>query len=141
MHGLEHTVADTDAVRACKRRLSREHLNLAFCHGASKVLRNVLDHMLLAIDQGRPVEPWLADRNVVDARALDFVQSVSGGHQDLFWRAAAVGAGAAEVSRFNHRDRHSGAADRTGHADAGIAAAKDHHVEFFRRHLLARLGG
>src|SRR5260370_875808 len=40
----------------------------------------------------------------------------------------------AEIVRFDHRDRHSSASDRTGNANAGVAASKDHHVEFFGSH-------
>jgi hypothetical protein len=68
--------------------------------------------------------------------ALDFVQRVAGGDQNFLRRAAAVRAGPAEIVRFDHRDRHSSASDRTGNANAGVAAAKYHHVEFFRSHRI-----
>src|SRR6266568_3743231 len=50
----------------------------------------------LAIDQCGPVEPRLADRDMMHRCALDFVQRVAGCDQHLLRGAAAVRAGAAE---------------------------------------------
>jgi hypothetical protein len=131
---FEQTFADADRIRRDEGCLSRDDLDLAFDHRAGKVLRDVLDQVLLAVDQGGPVELRLADRDVVNTSAVDLVQGVARGHQDLLRRAATVRAGTAEIAGLDHRDRQAGAPDRTGCADAGIAAAQDHHVEFFGFH-------
>ena len=70
----------------------------------------------------------------MDRGALDLVQGMSGGNQDLLRGAAPVRAGTAEIPRFDHRNGHAGAPRRTGHADAGVASTEDHHIEFLSRH-------
>jgi hypothetical protein len=80
---------------------------------------------------------------MMHAGALDLVQGVTGRHQYLLGRAAAVRTGAAEVMGFDHGDRQTGAPCRSSHADTGIAAAQDYDVEWFCRHrtdLASRLG-
>src|SRR5436190_1884029 len=59
-----------------------------------------------------------------------------GRDQHLLRRAAAVRTGPAEIVGFDHRDRHSSAPDGTGNANAGVAAAEDHHVECLDAHQI-----
>ena len=86
-----------------------DHLDIAMRHRVGEIFRNIPDQILLAVDQCGPVEFGFADRDMVDGGALDFVQRMTSGDQHLLRRAAAVRAGAAEIVRFDHRDRHSGA--------------------------------
>ena len=96
MPGLEFAIADADGVGAGERAVALDDLDVALGHRAGEVGRDVLDHVLLAVDQRGPVELRLADRDVMNGRALDFVQRMAGGDQHLLRRAAAVRAGAAE---------------------------------------------
>src|SRR6266576_2081231 len=101
MPGLQRAVAEANGVRAGERRVSVDHLDLTARHRASQVRRNVLDHVLLAVDQRGPIEFWPADSDVMHRGALDLVQGVAGGNQYLLRRAAAIRAGAAEIVRFD----------------------------------------
>src|SRR5262245_16876485 len=85
------------------------------------------DHLLLAIDQGGPIQPRLAHGNVEPTRPCDLVQRMARGHQHLLRRAAAVRTGAAKEVRLDQRHGEAGSAGRHRHAHAGIAAAQDHH--------------
>ena len=75
-----------------------------------------------------------------DGGLLDLVQGVACGHQHLFRRAAAIGAGATEVAFLDHRYRHPGLSGRHCDAEAGIAAAQDQHIVAIGGHELAYLG-
>ena len=134
MLGLELASADPDDIGACENGAALDHFDVALGHRTGEVGGDVLDHILLAVDQGGPVQPGLADRDMMNGGALDFVQRMTGGDQHLLRRAAAVRAGAAKQILLDHRDRHSGAPCWTGHADAGVAAAKNDHIEFLGAH-------
>src|SRR3954465_2641268 len=116
--------------------MALDDLDIALGHGAGEVGRDVPDHVFLAVDERRPVELRLADGDMMNGCPLDFVQGMAGGDQHLLWRAAPVRTGAAEKIGLDHRDRHSGAPDRAGHADAGVAATQNDHVEFLRCHRI-----
>jgi hypothetical protein len=134
--GFEFAVSNADGIRTSECGMALDDLDIALGHRAGEVRGDVLDHVLLAVDQRRPVELRLADGDVMNGCALDFVQRVAGGDQDLLRRAAAVRAGTAEKIGLDHRDRHPGAPDRAGDADAGVAAAQNDHVEFLRCHRI-----
>src|SRR5216683_2499834 len=133
---LQHAIADTDGVGPGECGFTPDHLDLTPLHRAGEIVGDVLDHLLLAVDQSRPIELRLSDRDFVNTGALDLVQRMTRRHQYLLRRATAVRAGAAEVSGFDHRHRHSRAPHRAGYADTSIAAAEDHHVELFRCHRI-----
>src|SRR5689334_18545275 len=143
--GLQQTVADTDRVRPRESCVARDHLDTTLLHRPGEPRWDVLDQRFLPVDQRGPIEPRLADGNLMDRRALDLVQRMSGRDEDLLRGAAPVWTGAAEIPGLNHRDGQAGAPRRSSHADAGIAATEDHHVEFFWRHgptsLATRDGG
>jgi hypothetical protein len=132
--GFEFAAADADQVGSCENGASLDHLDITPGHRAGEIAGDALDHLLLAIDQRGPIEPRLADRDVMNGRTFDFIQCIAGRYQYLLGRAAAVQAGAAEQILLDHRDRHPGTADRTGHTDAGVAAAKDDHIEVLSAH-------
>src|SRR5208282_792456 len=71
----------------------------------------------------------LADRDVMRHGALDLVERVCRRDQHLLRHAAAVGAGAAEQIRLDHRDREPGLPRRHGDTHPGIATAEDHDIE------------
>src|SRR3954451_18049882 len=75
MLGLQPTIADADSIRCCKDGVALDYLDIATRHGAPKVVRNVFDQVLLAIDQGGPIELWLADGNLVNGRPFDFINA------------------------------------------------------------------
>ncbi len=132
--GLEVTLANADRIGPSENRVALDHLDIAMRHRAGEIRRDILDQVLLAVDQRGPVELRLADRDVVNGGALDFVQGMTGRDQYLLRRAATVRTGSVEVVRFDYRDRHSSASDRAGDANAGVAAAQDHHVECLYTH-------
>jgi hypothetical protein len=132
--GLQQTIADVDGVGSGECSLAPDHLDPAFFHRAGQVARDILDYRLLAINQRGPVKFGLSNRDMMHAGALDLVQGMTGRHQYLLGRAAAVRTGAAEVTGFDHGDRQTGAPCWSSHADAGIAAAQDYDVEWFCRH-------
>jgi hypothetical protein len=72
-----------------------------------------------------------------DMRLFDLVQRVARGNQNLFWRAAAIGAGAAEIAFFDERHLQSGLVGRHRDAEASVAAAQDQHVIAVAYHELA----
>src|SRR5260221_13702920 len=96
MSGFELAVADADQIWTSEDGVAPDHLDVTPGHRAGEVGRDIPDHVLLAVDQRGPVEPGLADRDMMNARAFDFVQRVTGGDQHLLRGAAAVRAGAAE---------------------------------------------
>src|SRR5215510_5637160 len=108
---------------ACEGRLATNHLDAAIRHEPAERAGDVTDHLLLAIDEGRPIEPRLAHDNAVDACPFDLVQRVARRDQHLLRRAAPVRAGAAELAWLDHRHRH-----------AGSATAQNHHIVFFGAH-------
>jgi hypothetical protein len=132
--GFQQAVADAHSIRRDKGTAPLDHLDLAARHRASEVAGNVLDHVLFAINQRGPVEPRLADADMVDRGAVDVVQCLTGGDQNLLRCTTAVRAGAPEVARLDHRNRKASAPDRAGHTDAGIASTQDHDVECLAAH-------
>src|SRR6516225_12485938 len=82
-----------------------DYLDAAPVHQLSNRGRDARYHRLFAIDQRRPVEARLADEDVVRLVALDLVERVCRCDQHFFRHAAAVGAGATEQIRLDHRDR------------------------------------
>ncbi len=76
----------------------------------------------------RPVEARLRHGDAMHMRLPDLVQRVAGGDQHLLRRAAAIGAGAAEIAILGERDLEPRLPRRHGDAEAGIAAAKDQDV-------------
>ena len=131
---LQQAVADTNGGRRGERCVALDHLDTALLHRPGETRRNVPDQRSLSIDQGRPVKPGLADQDVMDSGTINLMQGMTGRDQDLLRCAAPVRAGAAEVPRFDHRNRHAGAPHRPGDADAGISAPEDHYIEFLSRH-------
>ena len=133
---LHGPVASLDRVRPHEAGAVAEEIDAALFEHLGKGLWDTADHLFFAVDQRRPVELRLADGDMMDPCAFDFMQRVAGGDQHLLRRAAAVRAGAAEQVGLDHRDRHAGAPDRAGDADAGVAATQNDHVEFLRCHRI-----
>jgi hypothetical protein len=69
-------------------------------------------------------------------RLFDLVQGVTGGDQHLFWRAASIGTGAAEVALFDQGDLQPSLTRRHGDAEPGISAAQNQDIIGFARHSL-----
>jgi hypothetical protein len=101
-----------------------DYLDAAPVHQLFNRGRDARYHRLFAIDQRRPVEARLADVDVVRLVALDLVERLCRCDQHFFRHAAAVGAGAAEQIRLDHRDRVPRLARRHGHTHPGIATAE-----------------
>src|SRR5262249_35790061 len=102
---MKHAISDLNGPRPGKGAISLDHLDVATHHGAREIFRDVLDHVLFARDQGGPIELRLADGDLVLRSPFNVVKRLSGGDQHLFWGAATIGTGAAEVARLDHRDR------------------------------------
>ena len=134
---FQKAVANADGIRPREEGVPLDDLHVATSHRPSKVRRDILDQVLLALDQSRPVKLRFCHRDMMSGRALDLMQSVPGSNQHLLRRAAAVGTGAAEVARLHQRNRQVRLARRQRRADAGIAAADDEDVEFFDGHSVA----
>ena len=71
---------------------------------------------------------------------MDFVQRMGGGDQDLFRRAPAIRAGAAEVTCLDHRDREARRAGRARDAHRGVPTTKNDNVIFLSSHLCSPPG-
>jgi hypothetical protein len=69
---------------------------------------------------------------------MPWAPAMACGDQDLFGRAPAVRAGAAEIPFFDKRDLLAGVMGDGRHAETGISAAEDDDVVSFR-HGLASL--
>src|SRR3954453_2015200 len=126
---LQEAVVNADRIPPREEGLALDDLHVATSHRPSKVRRDILDQVLLALDQSGPVELRFSDRDMMNGRALDLMQGMPGSNQNLLRRAAAVRARSAEIVRFDHRDRHSSTSYGAGNAHAGVAATKDHHIE------------
>ena len=133
--GLERPSAGLDGVGADEFRLIADQLDAALLKRLGERVGDARDHLLLAVDQGSPVERGSADADAMDMRLADLVQRMCCGDQHLLRRAAAIGAGAAEIAVLDHDDLETGLARWPGDAERSVAATQDHHVIGFARHL------
>jgi len=74
---LDHAIAHAGGVGTGEDRLAANDLDTALRHQAPERAGDVADHLLLAVDEGGPIEPRLADGNAMDPRPLDLVQCVT----------------------------------------------------------------
>src|SRR5215471_1287082 len=88
---MKRTITHPNRVWPRKSAVSLDDLDFAACHGAREVFRDVLDHVLLARDQGGPVQLRLTNSNPVQCSAFNVVKRLSGRNQHLLWRTATVG--------------------------------------------------
>ena len=128
MLALDGPVADLDCIPPHEAGALAKEIDAALLQGLGKRVGDAADHLLLAIDQRRPVELRPAHADMMNMGLLDLVQSVAGRDQDFFRRAAAIGAGAAEITVLGQRYSHTGVAGRHRDPEAGIATAEDQHV-------------
>jgi hypothetical protein len=116
-----------------------DDIDASLGHQSGQPGGDVPDDIFLPLDQGSPIEPRRFDFDCVIAGSCDLGERVGSGDQDLFRRAAAIGACAAEVASLYHCDGESGGARRYRDAHAGIAAAQDHDIILFHRTASAGL--
>ncbi len=108
-----------------------DDLDVALGHRAGEVGRDVLDHLLLAVDQGGPVELRLADRDMMNGRRARF-HAARGRRRPAPSSACSRGSGRCRREiLLRSSPPTSRRAARTGYADAGVAAAQDNDIEFF----------
>ena len=91
--------ADLDRVGADEFGVLADQLDATVLQRLGERVRDTRDHLLLAVDQRRPVERGLADADAMDMGLADLVQCMRRGDQHLLRRAASIGAGAAEIAR------------------------------------------
>src|SRR3954454_12009994 len=84
---LQKPVANADRLRPREDGVDLDDIHVAKSHPQSKVRRDILDQVLLALDQSGPVELRFSDRNMMNGRALDLMQGMPGSNQNLFRRA------------------------------------------------------
>ena len=136
MRGSERAVADLQRIGSDEFPLPADDLDAAPRHRCGEAVGNAGDHLLFACDQRRPIERRRGNRDAVVMRPRDLVERMRGGNQHLFRHTAAIGAGAAQIAHFDHRDREPGLAGPNGHAHGRIAAAEDDNVVAFGAHRL-----
>jgi len=125
---LDGTIPDVDGIAVDEPGAVANNIDAAVGEGAGQAFRDALDQRLLAVDQLGPVEARLRHGDAMRLRLPDFVQRVACGDQHLLRRAAAIGAGPAEVAILDEGDLEPRLSRRHGDAEAGIAAAEDQHV-------------
>ena len=138
---LQDLAVYCDRVRAGEAAAIMDHFDAALFHQFPKRGRDLADHRLLAVDQRRPVEARLADRDMMRFGTLDLIERVRSRDQHLFRHAAAVWARPAEQVWLNHGDFEPRLPRRHGNAHTGIAAANDHYVKAVCGHPAVLLEG
>ena len=101
--GGQGIIAHLHGIGSGKLRAALKHRAALFgdrFHGT----RNMADHRILAFYQPRPIQRRRANVDAMHMSHCYLLQGGRGGHQNLFRRAAAIGAGAAKVAFFDKSD-------------------------------------
>jgi hypothetical protein len=123
---LKRANADPNAIRPGECVLSLDHLDFAARNGAREAFRDVLDYVLSRAIRARPSPVSACRLQSSAAQPARCRERLSGSDQHLLWVQPRLGR-VSPRSRGSITATHRSAA---GHADAGIATADDHNVEF-----------